>query len=108
MENAELVGYMNAERELLKRFGPHRSFTAEDINIIHRLFLGAIYEWAGTYRSVNLSKGGFPFATAMAIPSVMRNFEHNVLRANTPCTGSTLDEIALKIAIVHVELLIIQ
>ena len=31
-----------------------------------------------------------------------------MLRANTPCTGSTLDEITLKIAIVHVELLLIH
>ena len=41
---------MNAERVLLSRFGPDHSFTVADINLIHRMFLGAIYPWAGIFR----------------------------------------------------------
>jgi cell filamentation protein len=108
MEDAELLGYMEAERKLLHHFGPLHRFSVEDINLIHKSFLGRIYPWAGTFRSVNLTKGGFTFATAFAIPSVMRDFERHVLAESTPCHGSNLREIADKIAIVHVELLLIH
>jgi len=33
-------------------------FTADDIRVMHHRWLGELYEWAGEYRTVNLSKGG--------------------------------------------------
>ena len=108
MEDAELLGYMEAERKLLGHFGAHHRFSIEDINLIHELFLGRIYPWAGTFRNVNISKAGFTFATAFAIPSAMRDFERYILAENTPCQGPNLIEVAEKIAIVHAELLLIH
>lgn len=99
---------MNAERVLLSRFGPDHSFTVADINLIHRMFLGAIYPWAGIFRDVNLSKGGFPFASAYAIPQAMRDLEKEVLGKNTPCRGPDSAQIARQIAAVHAELLLIH
>jgi cell filamentation protein len=75
IEDAEIESYMRAERILLKRYGPTHSFTLDDIDTIHRLFLGGLYSWAGHYRKVNLSKGGFPFAAALAIPAAMSKLE---------------------------------
>jgi cell filamentation protein len=97
---------MKTEREMLGRFGPNHVFSVKDINAIHRSFLGSVYEWAGSYRTVNLSKGGFPFATA--IPSMMKRLEKKILLRNTPCSDSSINEIASKIAVVHVELLLIH
>ena len=37
----------------------------------HRRWLGNVYVWAGNYRSVNMSKGDFQFATASLIPDLM-------------------------------------
>jgi cell filamentation protein len=85
----------------------HR-FALNDINLIHKKFLGNIYSWAGTYRDVNLSKGGFVFASAMAIPQMMKEFERRVLRKHTPCREGAVDEIAERLAIVHVEFLLIH
>lgn len=108
IQDAELKAYMNAERLLLERYGPEHSFTLKDLDAIHRIFLGEIYSWAGKYRTVNLSKGGFPFAAAMAIPTVMLDLERRFLRKCTPCMGKDIKEIARKIAPVHVEFLLIH
>ena len=35
---------------------------------MHKVWLGRIYEWAGDYRQVNLTKGSFSFAAARQIP----------------------------------------
>ena len=57
---------------------------------------------------MNLLKGGFPFAAAMAIPQAMKDFERRFLSRYTPCRGTTVDEIAAHIAAVHVEFLLIH
>ena len=38
----------------------------------------------------------------------MLDFEHGILRQHTPCKPAALDEIAMSIAIVHAELLLIH
>jgi cell filamentation protein len=108
IEDAEIESYMRAERILLKRYGQKHSFTLNDIDTIHKLFLGGLYSWAGHYRTVNLSKGGFPFAAALAIPAAMFRFESNLLAKHTPCSGEDIEEVARHIAPVHVEFLLIH
>ena len=44
-----------------------------------------IYAWAGNYRTVTMSKGGFPFAVVTQIPSLMEKFEQQYLQKYTPC-----------------------
>ncbi len=63
----------------VRRFDQQHRFTAADIRIMHRTWLGEIYAWAGEYRSVNMSKDGFPFATAGLIPDLMLKFQKRVL-----------------------------
>jgi cell filamentation protein len=108
IEDAELLGYLSAEKKLIGEVTSSQKFTARDVDRIHKYFLGHVYSWAGTYRTANLTKGGFMFAAAMAIPTMMEEFEKKVLKRNTPCKGKTLDEIVYKIAIVHVEFLLIH
>ena len=108
IEDAELLGYLSAEKKLIGEVTGIQRFTSEDVNRIHKYFLGHLYSWAGTYRLVNLTKGGFMFASAMAIPAMMKEFEKHVLKRYTPCQGKTLDKIAQKIAIVHAEFLLIH
>lgn len=85
----------------------HR-FTAKDICRIHEVWLGGIYDWAGKYRQVNVTKGDFPFASAAQIPRLMKDFEQGALREYTPCNFKSLDEIAEALATVHVELVLIH
>jgi cell filamentation protein len=108
IEDAKLAAYLKAEEALIRKHTADHRFTVEDINGIHRLFLGEIYDWAGRYRDVNLSKGSFPFASAMAIPSALRNFERRILSIHTPCRSGKLEDVAYTIAIVHVEFLLIH
>ena len=55
-------------------------FTADHICRLHRTRLEKVYPWAGQYRSVNISKGDFPFAAASQIPRLMEKLEREQLR----------------------------
>lgn len=83
-------------------------FTAEDIQRMHRRWLGEIYVWAGNYRQVNIAKGEFMFAAAGQIPRLMQEFEHGPLREYTPCRFDTIDDQASALAVVHAELILIH
>jgi len=75
---------------------------------MHRLWLGKIYSWAGQYRQVNVSKGGFSFAMARTIPTLMTEFEKKQLQRYTPCLFASRGEVAHALAEVHVELMLIH
>ncbi len=85
----------------------HRVATA-DLCDWHSLWLGDIYEWAGQYRRVNISKDGFPFAAAAQVPTLMNQFEGEVLGRWTPCSSSDRREVVHALAETHVELVLIH
>lgn len=85
----------------------HR-FTVPDICGMHRTWLGDFYEWAGQYRTVNMSKGNFPFAGAGQIPRLMEEFERDVLLRQTPCSFTDRERVLQALAEVHVELVLIH
>ena len=64
MARAESRALLDAQERLVETHSLDHRFTATDIREIHRVWLGAIYPWAGQYRSVNIAKGGFHFAAA--------------------------------------------
>jgi len=108
MDRAEIDALAHALKKLAGMFGPEHRFTAKDVCSIHGVWLGDIYEWAGKYRQVNISKGEFLFASAAQIPKLMKDFERGVLKEFTPCNFKTLEEVARAIATVHVELVLIH
>jgi cell filamentation protein len=71
--------------ELIRIYDRKHRFTASDIKSIHGRWLGRVYAWAGEYRQVNVSKGGFMFAASEHIPGLMVDFESGPLREYTPC-----------------------
>lgn len=83
-------------------------FTAEDVCFIHREWLKGLYPWAGQYRQVNLSKPEITFASAIAIPGLMREFEAGPLATYTPCKFPTRDEVVEALAVVHTEFILIH
>jgi cell filamentation protein len=107
INKAEFDNYIRAENLLITQFDAAHKFNQSDVLHIHRVFLGNIYPWAGKLRDVNISKDGFSFASAFALPDAMKAFDEKVLRYNTPCKG-TLEEAASKIAIVHTEFLLLH
>lgn len=79
-----------------------------DICHTHRIWLGEIYDWAGSYRQVKISKGSFSFAFPAQIPKLMRELEEESLRKYTPCNFESRERIIRAVAEVHVELLLIH
>ena len=75
---------------------------------MQRNWLGSVYGWAGKYRQVTISKGGFTFALPRVIPQLMVDFEKNELRRFTPCTFADREKQIQALAIVHTELLLIH
>ena len=75
---------------------------------MHKIWLGDIYDWAGEYRQVNVSKGDFNFAASLHIPQLMAEFEKGPLRKHTPCNFKSMERVFQALAEVHVELVLIH
>ena len=69
--------------------------------------LANIYDFAGKYRDVNMSKGGFPFAAVKFLGQSMKVFEDEIL-LRLPLRYKTQDKFIEDLAIVHGELLFIH
>ena len=92
----------------VRHYDENHRFTAEDIRDMHRAWLEGIYEWAGEYRSVNMSRGDFHFAAAGQVPRLMMEFERRELVRRTPCRFSDRQDVVKALAEVHVELVLIH
>ena len=108
MERAESAELVSTTRKAIEETGADQRFTADHLRHLHRAWLEKIYPWAGQYRSVNLSKGDFPFAGASQIPRLMERLEREQLHEFTPCRGSPDDDVPHALAAVHVELILIH
>ena len=108
MDVAEARALETAMVEFVGKFNEKNCFVAADIREIHRRWLGGIYDWAGEYRQVNVSKGEFPFAAAARVPDLMAEFEIDVLSRLTPCNFNDRAAIARALAETHVELVLIH
>ncbi|MDD5711209.1 MAG: Fic family protein [Smithellaceae bacterium] len=105
---AEYREFKRLTREAIHAYDRDHIFTAEDLRALHRSWLQPIYPWAGQYRQVVMSKGGFTFAFPEFIPKLMGELEEEVLRRYTPCRGRQDDDLAWALAVVHTELLLIH
>ena len=85
MDAIEAVKLSEATDWAVRNYSIDYRFTAQDINVLHRQWLGAVYPWAGEYRQVNISKGSFTFAMAAQVPRLMAEFEREMLAKYTPC-----------------------
>lgn len=108
MDDAEAAALGRTVDALVRTFEQEHRFTATDICGFHKAWLGEIYEWAGQYRQVNVSKDDFPFAAAAQIPALMEEFERNLLRRYTPCRFRERAEVVRALAETHVELVLIH
>lgn len=61
LHNAEFEGFLMAEILFTEKLTPKTKFSVKYICDIHRTALKELYSFAGRFRSVNISKGGFVF-----------------------------------------------
>ncbi len=108
MERRESAALLRTTERMIDATRPDQRFSANDIRAMHRVWLGGIYEWAGEYRRVNVAKGGFMFAAANRVPSLMRGFSAGPLRKYTPCNFSSVEMQVRALAVVHAELVLIR
>jgi cell filamentation protein len=103
--DSEFDGFLKAEIVLAESLTKRTRFNLNYILKIHKMALSHLYSFAGKYRDVNLSKGGFPFARFL--PPTMNTFEQEVL-LKLPNAYKNETELIRDVAIVHGELLFIH
>jgi len=108
IDEAETRELYRTTDELTEIYDLNHWFTSADVCSMHRIWLGTIYEWAGKYRQVTISKGEFTFALPKFIPQLMTDFEKQELLRYTPCNFKSREKQVQALAIVHTELLLIH
>jgi len=108
MDVIEAELYALVQPKLMGMFTRDHCFTAKDICSIHKAWLGDLYEWAGQYRQVNVSKDNLSFAMARHVLKLMQELEEEPLKKYTPCRFKTDEEIITALAVVHTELMLIH
>ena len=108
MDEVELVLLEKLYMSVLQDHLPPGRVSALHLKRWHRRWLGNVYDWAGQYRSVNMSKDGFPFAPATQLLRLMQIFDTEYLARYTPCTGMTTSQLINAIAITHVEFILMH
>jgi len=108
MDRMEARALVKATDMLIREYDQEHQFTAADICYLHKTWLGEIYEWAGRYRKINITKDDFTFAMAAQIHKLMEQFERNQLTQYTPCEFKNRKEVVKALAEVHTELLLIH
>ena len=97
---AEFEGFLMAEILFTERLTSDTRFTVKYIQDIHYTALHRLYSFAGKFRTVNMSKGGFVFPAARFIPESMSAFEKEFL-LSLPKTYPDKASLARDIARVH-------
>lgn len=96
------------QTKLFDLIGVDERISANDLRNWHRWWLEIVYEWAGDYRAVNMSKGDFAFAAAHLIPKLMSEYEAKYLSRYTPCHEMDRGDLIEALAVSHVEFIIIH
>lgn len=108
MNEAELVLLQKLYLDVLTEHLPPGRVSVLHLRRWHRRWLGNVYSWAGQYRTVNMSKDGFPFAQATQLPRLMQIFDSQYLARYTPCTGMNQEQLVEAIAVLHVEFILMH
>ncbi len=108
MEDVEFDRLVQFQSALFDELAMDQKLTVDDLCDWHRRWLGPVYEWAGNYRTVTMSRDGFPFAAVPQLPKLMQEFGKKYLQIYTPCYGMHRDELVNAMAICHVEFIVIH
>lgn len=107
IHKVEFEGFLKAQYQLLEELTTHTKFDFAYIQRIHQLSLKDLYDFAGQFRTVNMTKGGFLFPTAKFLPKICHDFDERVLKS-LPDYYQDKQQLIRDIAHVHAELLFIH
>ncbi len=108
MDRAEADALLTVQERYLGIISPETVFTAKLICKMHTDWLGEIYEWAGSYRTVEMQKGGFRWPPAFRVAQNMAALEQDFLKKLTPCRSDPLATVSGQVAAIHAELLLVH
>ena len=108
MEGLEFDRLVQFQSELFEDLSMDQQITVNDLCDWHRRWLEPVYEWAGNFRTVTMSRDGFPFAAVPQLPKLMQKFGQEYLDIYTPCNAMNRDELVEAMAICHVEFIVIH
>ena len=108
LEQVESDALISAYETSALSYSDDHSFSVKDIQSLHRLFLGDVFEWAGEYRLIDIFSVDIRWCHAQYIPKEMHRIDQ-WLSENTPFQPDwTREKIAKKIAEIHGELVVIH
>lgn len=108
MGNIEFDKLLIAQEHILNEMNEGTSISCKHLCQWHSKWLDDVYQWAGNYRSVNMSKGDFHFAAAHLVHGLMGKFEKQYLSKFTPSKYISEEKIIDELAIAHVEFILIH
>lgn len=108
MNDIELDLLTQLTSAVLNEVADDQIISSDDLCEWHRRWLGNVYEWAGQYRTVNMGKGSFQFATAHLIPKLMQDFNDKFLKLYTPCKGMDEEQLIDALAKIHIEYILVH
>lgn len=108
IRQAEADALLAVQHWAIAHFKVSHRFTTADVCLLHRQWLGEIYDWAGEYRQVNMTRGGFMFAAAGQLPRLMQAYGRDELSVHTPCAGMDAAQLVSALARSHAELVIVH
>jgi hypothetical protein len=95
LQIAEEEGLARAYESLLLELRTDTLLSCDLLRHIHGQIFGEIYEWAGHWRTVNISKAGITWPPAMFVAQAMQEFETKVL-SKYPAAALIQDEAFLR------------
>jgi cell filamentation protein len=108
IEEEETRRLVKAYEILSETFSDDHTYSALDIQYIHKVFLGDIYEWAGKYRDVDIASEDIRWCHAQYIPNQMNELD-KLLKDLTPFSENmTYEELIRGLSEIHGELIIIH
>lgn len=108
MDRAEYEALVAMQERYAMSVGIETVISADLICEMHRAWLGGIYEWAGRYRSVEMSKGGFVWPPARFVAQNMEVLNRDTFLHLTPCRHKSMVDAARSMAEVQAELLMVH
>ena len=84
------------------------SLSPKDIQDWHRWWLGRVYPWAGSLRSVNVSKGDFHFTVASYLPKALEAYGDKYLSRYHTLDRLEEDALFAYLAESHVEFILMH
>jgi cell filamentation protein len=110
IEDIEEMLLQRTYEALLTSGAEERPVTCEDMRTWHRQFLGELYEWAGEYRTaeISLPRDDFGFCRSKHIHSCMEHYERKLLANLTPLSRGEPEAHFGALAELHAEFIIIH